>query len=261
MPGYSNANFPELYPVLFQRRWVAANLARDIAAVDRERLCSEYRSLRECSPSRPERGKQYFVGHDGIPSTRGGTNRREEHGAIALVNLDREWEYPGAGRFRFLDYQFPLKARRSDAGIGKIDLVGVNGQGRFIVTELKVEGKSGGRGDAPPLALLEGLRYAAIVEANLAAIADEAKGRFGVELVQTPPIIQILATGDWWRGWMNCAAAGNWHGEMVALMEEIQQKIGVSIDCLVLNRLEVVPGGDGKRPRLEQVPNLMTVDL
>lgn len=261
MPNLSHTNYPELFPVLFKSRWVATNLGRDIASVDIERLCQEYRSLRECAPSRHERRKKYFVGHEGIPSTTGGTNRREEHCAIAMCNLNRRWEHPGGGDFRFLDYQFPLKARRSDKGIGKVDLVGVNDQGRFILAELKVEGSSGGRGDAPPLALLEGMRYAAIVEANMGAIADEAKARFNVELQCTPPIVQILATEEWWRGWMVCAAAGQWQRELSALVDGLRKKTGISVDCLALDNLDFAYGGDGGKPRFGSIPNLRAVEL
>ena len=45
-----------------------------------------------------------------------------------------------------LYYQFPLKAKQADKGIGKVDLRGATDRGRLIVIELKVksEKKSGG---------------------------------------------------------------------------------------------------------------------
>ena len=68
-----------------------------------------------------------------------------------------------------------------------------------MIIELKVMGHSGGRSDAPPAALMEGLRYAAIVEADLEAIASEAERCFGVGVAKAPPIVQLLAPEGWWR--------------------------------------------------------------
>ena len=261
MSNHDNSNLPASCPALFQGRWVATGLDRQIAAVNLEHLCQEYRFVREHAPSRTQRGKNYFTGHNGIPSTGGYSNRREEHGAIALFNLQRDLQHPDGGSFRFLDYQFPLKARQSDRGIGKIDLVGVNDQGRLIVTELKLEGQGETRGDAPPLALMEGLRYAAIVEANLPAIASEAKRGFDVTLQQVPPVVQLLATAEWWRGWMRCSAAGNWQDPMAALIDGIQDELGIRVDCLALDSLEFNLGLNGTKPMLDAIPNLQIVSL
>jgi hypothetical protein len=57
---------------------------------------------------------------------------------------------------------------------------------------------------------MEGLRYAAIVEADLEAIASEAHRRFGVKISGEPPIIALLAPRAWWRGWIDTPAAGAW---------------------------------------------------
>ena len=145
-----------------------------------------------------------------IPSSAGSSNRLEEHTAIALMNLDRFWPLPCGGWFRLLDYQVPLKANQADARVGKIDLLGVSDRGRLVVVELKVQAQAGGRSDPPPPALMEGLRYAAIVEADLEAIASEAHRRFGVKISGEPPIIALLALRAWWRGWIDTPAAGAW---------------------------------------------------
>ena len=246
------ANFPERYPALFGRG----------AGFDIGDLRREYLSLREDAPSRTLRGKRYFVGHDGVPSARGYSNRREEHSAIALVNLQRDWEHPLGGSFRFLDYQVPLKARQSDGGIGKIDLVGVDDKGRLILTELKVESKHSGRGDSPFSALLQGLRYAAIVEANLAAIAREAKDFFGVEVRETAPVVQLLATEEWWsQQGFNFSVAGNSQKYFAAFMEDIKREIGITFEFLAFDHLNVDFGLDGGKPRLNPVPSLCPVPL
>ncbi|MCY4030836.1 MAG: hypothetical protein OXF05_01820 [Hyphomicrobiales bacterium] len=245
------SNFPEHYPALFGGG----------AGFEIEDLRREYISLRENAPSRTLRGKRYFVGHDGIPSSRGYTNRREEHSAIALVNLQQDWEHPLGGSFRFLDYQVPLKARQSDGGIGKIDIVGVNSKGRLILVELKVESKHSGRGDSPFSALLQGLRYAAIVEANLKAIAAEARG-FGVEIRETAPVVQLLATEAWWlQQGFNFSAAGNSQKYFADFIDDIEREIGITFEFLAFDHLNVVFGLDGEKPRLDPIPSLRAVPL
>lgn len=246
------SDFPAQYPVLFG----------GCTDSNSDALCREYLSLRENAPSRTLRGKNYFVGHDGIPSAGGRSNRREEHSAIALVNLRRGWEHPLGGSFRFLDYQFPLKARQSDGGIGKIDLVGVNDKGRFILTELKVEGKHSGRGDSPFSALLQGLRYAAIVEANLKAIAREARGVFGVEVREMTPIVQVLATEEWWQQQgFNRERVGNAQKRLAAFTDSIENKTGIAFEFLAFDHLNVDFGLNGAMPRLKPIPALRAVPL
>ena len=82
-----------------------------------------------------------------------------------------------------------------------------------MVIELKVKPKGENyRGDSPAAALMQGLRYAAIVEANIKVIAGEAKRHPGdrfkdVTIVEESPIVQILAPKSWWRGWLELRLA------------------------------------------------------
>jgi len=194
----SNASRPTgSFPILFGNRWRARGLDQAIASVDPDALSAEYAALGESAPRRSLAGKPYFVRHAGVVSAAGAINRLEEHCAIALVNLGRRWPRRDGGWFRLLDYQVPLKARQADARIGKIDLLGVTDKGRLMIVELKVAGPDGRRSDAPPAALHEGLRYAAIVEADLEAIAGEAERRFGTKIERLPPIVQLLAPVSW----------------------------------------------------------------
>jgi hypothetical protein len=112
------------FPLLFTSEWPARRLDDAITSLSVPKLRAEYNGVRECAPRRADQGKRYFVEHDG--STQGGSasNRREEHMARALYVLGRRWPWRGGGSLRLLDYQVPLKARRGDAGIGKIDLLG-----------------------------------------------------------------------------------------------------------------------------------------
>ena len=50
-------------------------------------------------------------------------------------------------------------------------------------------------------AFMQGLRYAAIVEANHSVIAAEAARCFNVKIIEEPPVVQILAPKAWWRAW------------------------------------------------------------
>ena len=242
------------HPILFRKPWNATGLDRALEAVDLPALRKEYVSLRDKAPSRSSRGKKYFVEHDGVPATTKLSNRREEHAAIALCNLRRHWQLPSGTGFRLLDYQFPLWSSRQDKGIRAADLVGVTDQGRLIVAEFKLEGKDGGRGDAPGLALMEALRYAAIIEANLGAIAAEASKRFGIGVQQAKPQIQLLATQEYWRRWKACEAAGSWQAALATLITGIESSIGIPIDCLALDDFHVVVGKDEARPRLDPPP-------
>ena len=121
--------------------------------------------------------------------------------AIAIWRFrDARWPRPDGGWWRCLDYQFPLKAEQANAGVGKVDLLGVTESGRLVVSELKVPPVGKGRGKGPMDALMQALGYAAIVEANSTTIGEEAMDVFGVPSIsEEPPMLQILAPKDWWR--------------------------------------------------------------
>ena len=181
------------FPILFPKRSTTTGLADSIVGIDVDALCREYDQLTKAAPSRSARHKRYFVGHDGRPQAKYPGSPSEKHLAIALWRLQAQWPWAGGGLLRLLDYQFPLKASRSDTGLGEVDLLGATDQGRLVVIELKVRRKDGSRGDTPLLALMEGLRYAAVLHANHRAIAAEARKRFAISVSEDPPIVQILA--------------------------------------------------------------------
>lgn len=272
MSSFSADNFR----YLFRKHWPATGLAETISRIDRDTLCLEYKELKRCAPQRAVQKKLYFVEeHIGELKTKvkENGNRFEEHLAIALWNLNECWPRDDSGWFRLLDYQFPLKALRSDKGIGEVDLLGVTDQGQLMVIELKVKPKSGnGRGESPMVALIQGLRYAAIVEANCKAIAKEPKNHIrdrlkDVKIMETPPIIQILGTKSWWSGWFNLDTStrkkvGDWEKEFLNLTVNIEIWFGVTVDCMVLDveRTDIrYDGADGRTPRLRQTPALYPV--
>jgi hypothetical protein len=232
---------------LLTRRWHAGRLDETIAALNTAELAIEYRRFREVAPQRGVRDRKYFVGHTG--STPGGSasNRREEHLARALCNEGAPLPWRSNGSVRLLDYQVPLKARRNNAGIGKLDLLGVTEAGRLVVIELKVDGAKGGRSDPPPAALMEALRYAAIVEANHAIIAKEAKAEFKVNVSDNlPPAILLLGTNAWWQAWLKARSAGSWTAGFRRLLNDIECEFCIPVKCLEITE-NVLDASSGRQ--------------
>lgn len=253
------------FPTLFANRLKTRDLTDTILRINRV-LPKEYEELVRCAPSRSDRKKRYFVcSHDGNLSGDGPSNRFEERLAIALWELGGHWSRPGGGRTRLLDYQVPWKPKGH--GRNNIDLVGVTETGRLVIVELKIKPKRNSRGDVPLKALLQGLRYAAIASANQSVIIAEAKKRFDVAISDDPPIVQLLAPKAWWRGWTDMANrtrndAGNWEPAFVELIRNIDQRLGVYVECLALADVgpdDIDCGRTGNRPRLRRVPSLYPV--
>lgn len=224
------------------RQWHARGLAAAITSLNIAALAAEYRGVCGFAPQRALRGKAYFVGHTG--STPGGdaSNRREEHLARALCDRRSRWSWPGNGWVRPLDYQVPLKARQNDAGIGKIDLLGVTDAGRLVVVELKVDGTGGSRSDSPVAALMEALRYAAILQANQSIIASEAKAKFDAHVSDEElPAIMLLGTEAWWQSWLTLRAAGSWTAPFSRLLNQIETQIGIPVRCMAITKGPLEP--------------------
>lgn len=254
MSNFSPSNFP----ILFK--------ADSIAQIDRDDLCKEYNTLVQCAPRRSDRNKSYFVGHDGKLSTRAKGSWSEKHLARALWNLKDWWPRPNGGQFYLLDYEFPLQTQRLDARLGEIDLLGLTDQGRLMVIELKIKPHGDkGRGKTPASALMQGLRYAAVVQANHAVIAAEAKRCFGVTITAEPPIVQVLAPKAWWKGWVELrgstrGAAGYWEPEFTKLTQDIENRLGVAVECVALeDATSITYGADRKTPQLNRTPALYPV--
>lgn len=158
-----------------------------------------YERVRKDVPRRHDRGKDYFVdNHDGIPSTENDTNREEEHLAIALWNRFGPGKtpitLPDGTSLTLLDYQFPLKARQDDKGVGKVDLFGVTDAGQAWVIELK---RGANRTDLPSSALEQALGYTAMVQANMDDIRSESKGN---SIREDIPAVCVMAPEEYWDG-------------------------------------------------------------
>jgi hypothetical protein len=122
------------------------------------------------------------------------TGRRvEERLAIALFN-QKELPVSAGGHLRLLDYQFPLKSVLADQGVGKVDLLGIDEGGRLTIVELKVEGSAEDR----RIGLVEGLIYAAVVEANADRIAAEVLQARGCQVTSARPRFFLVAPPKFW---------------------------------------------------------------
>ena len=223
--------------------------------------------MRKAAPSRSARNKRYFVGHDGCPHAKDRSNVSEKHLAIALWNHKALWSRSGGGWMRLLDYEVPLRASNSDKGLGDVDLLGITDQRRLVVVELKVRRKDSARGDTPLLALMEGLRYAAVVGANHPTISAETGDCFGIKTTNEPPIVQILAPEDWWNGWrdMNPSTlkrAGPWKREFVEFSGQLQNQLGIVVECTALQGASLADvTWHARRPRLRNTPTMYRIEL
>ena len=269
---------PERFEILFRDRWTTTGLAEETAQVNRELLQREFEELAKIAPRRADSGLSYFKDErDGSITTKerqsepfaSSGKRFEEHLAMALWSHDASWPRSENESIHFLDYQFPLKAVHDDKRIGKIDLLGLTAKGRLVVIELKVPPSSkGSRGEPPVSALIQGLRYAAIVQANHAPIAREVQNRFDKQVIDLPPVVQILAPKKWWTRWADLAdstrrKAGKWEREFLRLSRDVEEKIGIGIECLALDidERDLDYSVDGRTPRLGDTPSISPVLL
>ncbi len=213
-----------------------------------------YMELFKGAPKRAGRGKDYFVGHNGITSSGSYSNRSEEHLAVALFNATKngkDFSLTDGRRLSFLDYQFPLKARQGDKGIGKVDLFCAIENSIPAVAELKVAGRNGQLGDTPLKALLEGLAYCAIVEANIKTIAGEAKARFKVNLKAGKPDLIVIAPHDYWSNYLKKGAAGDWVTTLSQLVEKIKDRLKINTHFLSLRDCKFEMGLGGRPAELK----------
>lgn len=240
------------------------HFGEEAARLDAKKLADDYRADRGLAPRRAESGKDYFLTRSGIPGKGEPTSRREEHLAVALFNT---LGADGGGlamvdddSLRILDYQFPLKASRSDPGVGKIDLLGAFATGRLAVVELKYlppEKQHASSADTPLRAFLEGLAYCSIVEANLASILEQAREHLGLDLATVPPALVVLANQEYWDRYLEAVGpTPTWADELDRLGTGIGQEVDVPVSFLSLDLGGALPlqyDAAGK-PRLATVP-------
>ncbi len=128
------------------------------------------------------------------------------------------------------------------------------------VIELKAEkGK-----DTPLYALIEGLAYCAIVEANMRAFRAEVYGKFHFGLDAIKPSLLLLAPEGYWRKFINSSvgAAGSWVAPFTDRLAEIERDLGIKVLCAKMEGpLAFRMGLNGEPPTLGEGFTIAPVDL
>lgn len=112
-------------------------------------------------------------------------------------------------------------------------------------------------------ALMQGIRYAAIVEANLSDIADEAEAHFGVEIAVQRPVVQVLVPKAWWIGWLDPksstrCAAGDWEPALARFAADVRNRLELPVEFAALDDVaDFSP--DPRKPQLSAAPALYPV--
>lgn len=233
-----------------------------IKQLDAHQLVSAYHRIRESAPHRHARDKRYFVGHSGMTSSGKSSNRREEHLAVALWNASQAGApliLPDGRQLKLLDYQLPLKAKRGDVGVGKVDLFGVTDGAQSCVIELKIQPSGTGYGDTPLRGFLEALAYCAIVEANAADIAMEASENFDLKLTGNRPALVVMAPQEYWSNYLTHNKAGVWWPALQNLADQFFEMLGLESHFIALNNPEFSMGLNGQKPQMNGACSLVRV--
>ena len=154
-------------------------------------LTSAYYQTTVRAPQRALRPDPYLMPtHDG----RGGTNIKSREKVAAKPIFDHGRPLAIGDESVVVDYEVPLAARQADDGVGDIDLLGVGPTlGRPWIIELKV----GSNTEPPYSALLQALRYSAMLDANRRQISVEVKTRTRVDLAW-PAVLAVAADQEYW---------------------------------------------------------------
>ena len=234
---------------------VAGTLAEEV-----EQLARRYEDLVRTAPRRHDRDKRYLHGRTGNTCSGVSSNRREEHLAVALCNAScggAAFALPDRRPLEIIDYQMPLKARQGDRGVGKVDLFAVVDGRLPCVVELKVAGETN-YGDTPLWALLEGLTYCAIVEANARDIASEVADQYA--LSASRPTLVVMAPEDYWARYLDHPRAGKWLSAIRDLASGLRDTLGLETCLVALLDARFEMGLCGRPARLVGSCRMASVD-
>jgi hypothetical protein len=214
-----------------------------------EALAEMYQQEVANAPKRYEADKKFLLGQKGVAPRGAKSGKPHEHLSMAFVNRCRSagegLDLPAAPAGDTLDalaYQVPLKVRQSDPDkrIGTIDVIGAVPEDRLTIAILKYvppTATRGSTGDTPLHALLEGLAYTAIAQANRNEILGEIEAEYERKLSDEPPLLIIL--GKRGAAWIN---------QMERLAHEIDENLGIAVSYLGL-KLQGDPGWEYEEDR------------
>jgi hypothetical protein len=241
------------------------------ASLTGEALAEMYQQEVANAPKRYDADKKFLVGQKGVVARGGKSGKPHEHLAMALVNRFRSVgegldlpAAPAGDTFDALAYQVPLKIRQTDPDkrIGRVDLIGAIPEERLAIVVLKYVSPSatrGSTGDTPLRALLEGLAYTAIVQANRNEIIGEVDLEYGRKLSDEPPIFILLGSTRYWELCRKREAqkGAAWINQMERLAQEIDENLGIAVRYFGL-KLQGDPGWEyeGDKPVLVGTPIL-----
>jgi hypothetical protein len=208
-----------------------------------EALAEMYQQEVANAPKRYDAGKKFLAGQKGFVSRGGTAGRPHEHLSMALVNRFRAvgegLDLPAAPAGDTLEafaYQVPLKVRQTDPDkrIGKVDLIGAIPEDRMAIVVLKYVSPTatrGSTGDTPLRALLEGLAYTAIVQANRHEVLGEIDAVYGRKLAEDPPILIVLGNTRYWELCRKREAqrGAAWINQMERLAQETDLNLGIEV--------------------------------
>lgn len=223
-------------------------MANTLGSLTADELVDEYLELREAAPRRGEDGFAYFVERTGQPPQDEKKNRREERLAMALAN-DQVSLTLGSESIEVLMYAFPLYTSGGPRRIRGVDLVGyAPNTRRFWVVELKVETNSG-YGETPLRALYEALIYGAVVEANMARIAEELESQ-GRKVEHPRPGLLITAPEQYWERWTPNKRIGDWWTPYCSITQALSDQLETPLETLSLGSVTYKVDANGM-PRLD----------
>ena len=189
-------------------------------SLDSAAIAREYRSR---VASAPTRSQPYIVDHD-LSGRSVDSSRTEELVAHRMYVERTILDTSGWPPIRIVDFQTPLNSKLSD-GLGKVDLLGA-GKGLCII-EFKVLRRDGST-DTPLNALLEGVGYCAVVEANEDRITSEVLDK-GHSIRSGPLAVFVLAPDDYWLRWDRTRAAQPWRAALRHAAEVLSRATAVRI--------------------------------
>jgi hypothetical protein len=163
---------------------------------DIENIREEFTESMERATNRAQNYLNNLTVHTGTINEPKDYRRSEEHLALALFNTYR-WpncaNLSSRQKLAFIDYQVPLKNKRSDLD-GKIDLLGVISSSIALIELKAFTGQ-----DTPVKALLEALAYTAVIkhQSNFDKLRGELRDQ-GVDVGDSIKVV-LMAPSTYWE--------------------------------------------------------------